>query len=141
MKADPVQPADEYKPNTGKTKARNISTMSQGFNGGSMCWTNSPTYPFLQFIPHIQVTVSSTCPDLTTVFHARLYGRFIDIKTKFRRKKLHRMYQGSNFLEMQFNLEKKGSPSILKDYFSSRTDPFIFTSIALKLLDQASKTS
>ena len=97
--------------------------------------------PISVVIPHIQVTASSICPDLTTVFHARLYGRFIDIKTNFRRKKLHRMYQGSNFLEMQFNLEKKGSPSILKDDFSSRTDPFIFTSIALKLLDQASKTS
>ena len=43
--------------------------------------------------------------------------------------------------ESQFYLEEKGNPSILKDYFSSRTDPSIFTSIAPILLDQSDKTS
>ena len=67
------------------------------------------------------------------------------------RKKLHRMKQGSNFLggsfsnrnmqEPQSNLEEKGNPSILKDYFSSRTDPSIFTSVAPVLLCQSNETS
>ena len=37
--------------------------------------------------------------------------------------------------EPQSNLEEKVNPSILKDDFSSRTDPFIFTSIEPVLFD------
>ena len=44
-------------------------------------------------------------------------------------------------LELQSNLEEKVNPSILKDDFSSRTDPFIFTSIALLLLEWSNETS
>ena len=43
--------------------------------------------------------------------------------------------------EPQSNLEEKVNPSILKDDFSSRTDPFIFTSIEPLLLDWSNKTS
>ena len=43
--------------------------------------------------------------------------------------------------EPQSNLEEKVKPSILKDDFSSRTDPFIFTSIEPLLLDQSNETS
>ena len=43
--------------------------------------------------------------------------------------------------EPQSNLEEKVNPSILKDDFSSRTDPFIFTSIEPLLLDRSNKTS
>ena len=39
------------------------------------------------------------------------------------------------------NLEEKDNPSILKDGVSSRTDPSIFTSIALVLLDRSIETS
>ena len=35
---------------------------------------------------------------MTTVFHARTYGRFIETQSNLRRKKLHRTNQGSNFL-------------------------------------------
>ena len=35
---------------------------------------------------------------MTTVFQARLFGRFIEIKNKLKRGKLHRTNQGSNFL-------------------------------------------
>ena len=35
---------------------------------------------------------------MTTVFHAWLYGRFIEIQSNLRKKKLHRTNQGSNFL-------------------------------------------
>ena len=47
---------------------------------------------------HIQVVTGSNSPDMATVFHARLYGRFIEIKSSLRRKKLHRMNKGSNIL-------------------------------------------
>ena len=43
--------------------------------------------------------------------------------------------------EPQPNLEEKVNPSILKDQFSSRTDPCIFTSVEPVLLDQSNKTS
>ena len=43
--------------------------------------------------------------------------------------------------ECQLILEEKINSSILKDDFSSRTDPFIFTSIEPVLLDWSNKTS
>ena len=43
--------------------------------------------------------------------------------------------------EPQSNLEKKVDSNILKDDFSSKTDPSILTSIAPELLDQSNKTS
>ena len=73
---------------------------------------------------------------MTTVFHTWSYDRFIEIQSNLRKKKLHRTNQGSNFLaietmqEPRSNLEEKANLSILKDVFSSRTDPPIFTSIA-----------
>ena len=39
------------------------------------------------------------------------------------------------------NLEEKVNPNILKDVFSSRTDPSIFTSIAPVFLDWSNGTS
>ena len=41
--------------------------------------------------------------------------------------------------EPQSNLEEKVKPNILKDYFASRTDPPIFTSIEPLLLDRTKK--
>ena len=86
-----------------------------------------------------------TNPDLTTVFYACPYDRFIEIQSNLRRKKLQRMNQGSSFLVGSFSnkdnartiiqFRRKINPSILKDDFSSRTDPSIITSIALVLLD------
>ena len=35
---------------------------------------------------------------MTTVFHARLYGRFIETQSNLRRNKLHITNQGSNFV-------------------------------------------
>ena len=43
--------------------------------------------------------------------------------------------------EPQSNLEERVNPGILKDGFSSRTDPPIFTSIEPVLLDWSNKTS
>ena len=111
----------------------------------------NPAYPFFQLIQQFQVATRRNTPDITTVFHTRPYGRFIEIQSNFTRKKLHRTNQGSNFLGCIFNnrdnaqpqskLEEKVNLSILKDEFSSRTDPSIFTSIAPVLLDRSNKTS
>ena len=70
---------------------------------GSKKRTNSPAYPFLWLIQQFQVATRSTSPDMTTVFHAWSYGRFIEIQSNLRRKKLHRTNQGSNFLEGSFS--------------------------------------
>ena len=43
--------------------------------------------------------------------------------------------------EPQFNLKGKVNPSILKDDFSSRTDPSILTSIAPVSLHRSNETS
>ena len=66
------------------------------------------------------------------------------------RKKLRRMNQGSNFLGGIFSnrdnirapikFQEKVNPSILKNDFSSRTDPSIFTSVAPMLFDWLHKT-
>ena len=84
---------------------------------------------------------------MTTVFHALPYGRFTEKQSKL---KLHRANQGSQFLGSSFSnrdniraqssLEEKVKPSILKDEFSSRTEPSIFTSIALVFLDRSNET-
>ena len=81
---------------------------------------------------------------MTTIFHARPYGRFMEVQSKLRRKKLHRTNQDSDFLGDSFskgdnvtgpsNLEEKDNLSILKDDFSSRTNPSIFPSRAPELL-------
>ena len=44
-----------------------------------------------------------TSPDMTTAFHVWPYGRFIEIQSNLRRKKLYRINQGSNFLGGSFN--------------------------------------
>ena len=88
---------------------------------------------------------------MTKVFYAWLYGRFIEMQSSLRRKKPHRTNQGSNFFGRTFSnrdngrapiqLEEKVNLSILKDDFSSTTEPSIFTSIEPLLLDQPNETS
>ena len=77
----------------------------------------------------ILVATRSTSPDMTTVFHARPYGRFIVIYRATSGKKLDRTNQGSNFLAGSFSnrhnnvraliqFRRKVKPSILKDAIS-----------------------
>ena len=77
--------------------------------------------------------------DMTTVFHARLFLIFIEIRSNLRRKTLQRMNQSSNFLGGNFSNSnnvraqiqfRRLHPSILKDEFSSKTDPSICTSFS-----------
>ena len=126
-----------------KTWAVCISTMSQGFKRGSKLRTNSPTCLFLVAYLSIQVATRSISADIT-VFHAWAYGRFVEIQSTVRRKKLHRTNQGTNFFEAvsaiemsvpQSNIKEKVNSSILKGDFSSRTNPSNFTSIAPVLLE------
>ena len=46
-----------------------------------------------------------TSPDMTTVFHAWMCGRFTEIQSKPKRKELHRMNQGPSFLGGSFSNE------------------------------------
>ena len=88
---------------------------------------------------------------MTTVFHTWVYDGFIEIQSNLRRKKIHRTNYGSNFLggcfsnrdnvKASIQLRREGHPSILKYYFSSRTDPSIFRSIKPVLLDWSNETS
>ena len=63
-------------------------------NNQQYCISVSVAYPTIP---------SSNYPDMTTVFHAWLYSRFIEIQSNLRRKKLHRMNPGSNFLGGSFS--------------------------------------
>ena len=46
--------------------------------------TNSSFYPFLQFTQYIEVAITSTNPEMTTVFHAMLNVRFINVRYNLR---------------------------------------------------------
>ena len=77
--------------------------MRQLFKKGSKWRTSSPAYPFLWFIQKFKVETRSTSPDMTTAFHTWAYGRFIEIQSNLRRKKLHRTNHISNSLGGSFN--------------------------------------
>ena len=89
---------------------------------------------------------------MTTVFHAwYMEYRFIEIRAHLRRKKLHRMNQGSNFLGGSFSnrdnvrapiqFRRESQPQHLKSWFISITDPSIFMSVAPVLLDRSNEAS
>ena len=82
----------------GKTKAGYIFTRRQGFKRTSKWTTNSP----VAFVAYLTIP-SSASPDIAAVFHALLYGRFIEIKSNLKRKELHRTNLGSNFLGSNFS--------------------------------------
>ena len=81
-----------------------------------------------------QVSASSTRPETIAVFCARMYARFIEVKSNLMRKKIQITNQVSieTIQEHQFNLEEKDNPRILKDEFSSIVYPCIFTYFATK---------
>ena len=73
-------------------------------------------------------------PDMTAVFHARPYGKFIEIRTTSGERNLIERFKPSIFLEAvlatepQFNLEKTDNPSILKMIFPQKQNhPCYFT--------------
>ena len=119
--------------------------MNQGFKRGGKWRTNSPVYLFLQLIQQFRVATRSTSLDMTTVFHGRPYGRFVEIQSNLWNKKVHRTNQGSNFLGGSFSnkdnvrdpiqLRIESQPQHRKDDFSSRTDASILMWITPVLLD------
>ena len=76
--------------------------MSQEFKRDRKCRINSPTYSFSQLIQNFQIATRSINPYMTTVFHARPKGRFIEIKRNLRSKSLLRTNAGFNFLRGSF---------------------------------------
>ena len=89
-----------------------------------------------------EVAAGSTSADMTTVFHARPYGRFIEIQSNLRRKKLRRTnlrrttnffgssFSKRNFVRAPIQFRRESQPQHLKDDFSSIKDLSIFISIA-----------
>ena len=73
---------------------------------------------------------------MTTVFNAWPYGTFIERNsaTLGERNFIERIKAPISNFSIQFRTENK--PQHLKRFFSSRTDPSIFTSIAAVLLDR-----
>ena len=94
-----------------------------------------------------------TSPDMTTVFHARSYGRFIEIQSNFRKNKLdNRTNQGSNFRGVSFSnrisvrgpiqFRRESQPKHLKRwFFQEEIFTSIFTSIAPVLLGRSNQAS
>ena len=69
---------------------------------------------FLQFIQQFRVSARSTSPNMTTVFHAWAYGRFIEIPD-----------QGSNFLGESFS-NRDNQTQHLRRLFFHRNRPIHF---------------
>ena len=76
---------------------------------------------------------------MTTVFDAKPYGSFIEIKSSFGRKELHSMNQDSNFLGGSFSNGDNVKATI--QFRGPIGDPSILISIAPELLHQSNKTS
>ena len=69
---------------------------------------------------------------MTTVFYSWLYGRFAEIQSNLRRKKLHRMNQGSNSFGGSFNSRDiLRAPIQIIYVFVSRQTPAAANSIML----------
>ena len=125
-----------YQSNTSWKRLKLANGCWKWFKRGSKWRTNSPAYLFLQLIQQFQVATTSTSLDMTTVFHTWLYGRFIEILSNLRGKKLHRTTQGSNFLGGSFSnrdnvrapiqFRREGQPKHLKRWFFLKNRPIHF---------------
>ena len=124
--------------------------MSQGFKRGSKWRTDCPASVFVAYLT-IQVATRGSSPNVTTVFHAWVYVRFIEIQRNLRRKKLPRMNYGSNFYGGSFSnrdnerapiqFRRESQPQHLERWFFFKNRPIHFISIAPVLLDRSNKTS
>ena len=94
----------------GNTYKKVISTMRPGFKRGSKWgskWrTNRPRYPFLKFILKFQVATRCNSPDMTTVFHARPFGRFIEIQSRNQDPN----FLGGSFSNQRYNKDNVRAP-------------------------------
>ena len=110
--------------------------MSQWFKRDSKWRTNSPAYIFLKLIKQFQVATRSTCSDMTRIYHAWPYGRFIEIKSNLRGKKFHTTTLSSNFLggnlsnrdnvRAPIKFKRESQPQHLKRLFFLKNRPIYF---------------
>ena len=99
----------------------------------------------------MQVATRSTSPDMTIVFHAWLYGIFIDVQSNLRRKKLYRTNQGCNFLGSSFRnrdnvrgpiqFRREIQPQHLKRCFFLKNRPIHFLTNNTSVVDWSNETS
>ena len=81
-----------------------LPTIQQWAKGLRKVTSEVPTVLHICFCSlQFQIPTRITNPDMTTVLHAWLYGRFIEIQSNLRRKKLHRTNLGCNFLADSFS--------------------------------------
>ena len=88
---------------------------------------------------------------MTSVFHTWSYGRFIEIQSNLRSKKLHRTSQGSDFLGGSFSnrdnirapiqFRRDGQLQHLKRWFFLENIPIHFHINTPVLLDRSNETS
>ena len=83
--------------------------MSQEFKRSNKPRNNGPTQSSLKLIQYIQVAARRSSTDMTTVFHSWWYDIFIKINSNLKRKKLHRIDQGSNLLWSSFSSKVRSS--------------------------------
>ena len=107
---------------------------------------------FVFYLKVPRSTYEHTSTDIITVFHARPYGRFIEILSNLWRKKPHRTNQGSNFLRGSFsNRENVRAPiqfrrerqpqHLQRLFFLKNRLIYVHINNAIVLLDQSLGTS
>ena len=110
--------------------------MIKRFKRCSKWKTNSPAYPFLQLIQEFQVATRSNSSEMTTVGHAWPYGRFIEILSNLRSKKLNTTNQSSKYLGGSFTnrdnvsapiqFRRESQPQHLKRWIFLKNRPINF---------------
>ena len=107
---------------------------------------------FVFYLKVPRSTYEHTSTDIITVFHARPYGRFIEILSNLWRNKPHRTNQGSNFLRGSFsNRENVRAPiqfrrerqpqHLQRLFFLKNRLIYVHINNAIVLLDQSLGTS
>ena len=109
-----------------KFQAGCIFMMKQQFKRENKGRTDSPICQCLQLNLHIQKVVRiSTSPDMTTLFHARLYGKLTEIKNTYRSEKLRtlnpiswkQLYQQRQSINSSLYQQLESQSQHLKNYF------------------------
>ena len=99
------------------------------------CRTCNPSFLFLQLTHHIQVAFISSILDMTPIFHARIDGRFTEIKYILSRRICHRTNESSHFLwgsfqdrsniRISIRFSENDNPILLKDEFLNRGQTYL----------------
>ena len=79
-----------------------VATFRWWAKGSRGAASERPTVLHICFC-NFQLAAWSTSLEVITVFHAWSHGRLVEMQINHRRKKIHRMNQGSNFLKGSFS--------------------------------------